>query len=90
MSKLRVDQLEPRDGSEAVNVSDIIIATKNVSFTCSDIATLRTIEPTNNGQRVTLLEHTAGSGLGGGIFVYDNADTTSVYNYGTVIVPAVI
>ncbi|AGY47558.1 tail fiber protein [Salmonella phage Marshall] len=35
---------------------------------CPDIATLRTIEPGVNGQRIILRQHTAGTGLGGGSF----------------------
>ncbi|HFJ1561831.1 TPA: effector protein [Salmonella enterica] len=35
---------------------------------CPDIATLRTIEPETNGQRITLRQHTYGTGLGGGQF----------------------
>ncbi len=33
---------------------------------CPDVPTLRTIEPTTNGQRILLCEYTAGTGYGGG------------------------
>lgn len=33
---------------------------------CPDVPTLRTIEPTTNGQRILLREYTAGTGYGGG------------------------
>ncbi|HFZ1709110.1 TPA: effector protein [Citrobacter sedlakii] len=35
---------------------------------CPDIATLRTIEPESDGQRILLRQHTSGTGLGGGEF----------------------
>lgn len=53
--------------------------------TCPDIATLRTIEPTIEGQRITLKQHTAGTGLGGGQFrsVLNGASYND--NNGTII-----
>lgn len=47
---------------------------------CATIATLRTTEPTINKQMVSLVEYTSGTGYGGGILWYDNADTTSADN----------
>jgi hypothetical protein len=49
------------------------------------IALLRAIEPTINGQQISLLGHTL-AGFGGGTFYYDASDTTSADNNGTVIV----
>lgn len=53
--------------------------------TCPDIATLRTIEPDTDGQRITLKQHTAGTGLGGGQFrsVLNGASYSD--NNGTII-----
>ncbi|WP_323887141.1 hypothetical protein [Aeromonas caviae] len=45
---------------------------------CPDIATLRTIEPTENGQRITVIGYYADTPLrGGGDFIHDAADTTT-------------
>lgn len=52
---------------------------------CPTIATLRTIEPTSNGQRITLREHTAGTGYGGGQFRAVLAGTGYIDNNGTII-----
>lgn len=52
---------------------------------CPNIATLRTIEPVSNGQRITLREHTAGTGKGGGQFRAVLAGTTYTDNNGTII-----
>ncbi|HAS1184503.1 TPA: hypothetical protein I3819_002845 [Enterobacter cloacae] len=52
---------------------------------CPDIATLRTIEPTSDGQRITLKQHTAGTGLGGGQFRSVIAGSTYTDNNGTII-----
>lgn len=53
------DQLEQRlssfDGQKYIGV-------------CPDIVTLRTIEPTVDGQMITLKQHTDGTGIGGGRF----------------------
>lgn len=48
-------QLASNDGERLVGI-------------CPDIATLRSIEPKSDGQRITLREHTAGTGKGGGQF----------------------
>ncbi|MES1121598.1 phage tail fiber protein [Enterobacter hormaechei] len=54
---------------------------------CPDIATLRTIEPSFDKQRITVREHTVGLGkTGGGVFWYDATDTTSTDNNGHYIV----
>ncbi len=58
---------------------------------CSDISTLRTIEPTTSGQKIEVVAYYPGwaitiAPVGGGEFYYDAADTTSTDNGGTVIV----
>lgn len=52
---------------------------------CPSIAALRSIEPVANGQRITLREHTAGTGKGGGQFraVLDGSAYTD--NNGSII-----
>lgn len=52
---------------------------------CNDIATLRTIEPDREGQRITLREHTAGTGYGGGQFRAKIDGSTYADNNGTII-----
>ena len=55
----------------------------------SDITTLRTTEPTLQDQRILLLSYYAGSiKSGGGVFVYDSTDTTSIDDGGVIIVTA--
>ena len=49
------------------------------------IADLRNVEPTQDGQQISLLGHTL-PGIGGGEFYYDASDTTSADNNGTIIV----
>ena len=51
-----------------------------------DIATLRATEPTTVGELATVLEYTAGTKMGGGVFVYDPTDTRSVDDGGLVFV----
>ncbi|EPN1976163.1 hypothetical protein ACTV6M_000858 [Escherichia coli] len=53
---------------------------------CASISNLRNIEPTNTQQRIFVLEHTLGSGTGGGYFYYDNTDSTTIDDYGVTIV----
>lgn len=53
---------------------------------CNDIATLRTIEPDREGQRITLREHTAGTGYGGGQFRAKMSSAGYTDNNGTVVV----
>lgn len=45
---------------------------------CSDIAAARLIEPTVNNQRIDVVGYYSGSSVGGGIFVYDAEDVTSI------------
>ncbi|KZQ38555.1 hypothetical protein A3464_18940 [Enterobacter genomosp. O] len=52
---------------------------------CPDIATLRTIEPTIEGQRIILKQHTAGTGLGGGTFRAVLSGASYTDNNGTII-----
>ncbi|WP_447884136.1 phage tailspike protein [Serratia fonticola] len=53
---------------------------------CPNIATLRTIEPTQSLQLIDVAEYVTGGKVGGGYFVYDATDTTSADNGGSVIV----
>ncbi|EMK1968887.1 effector protein [Escherichia coli] len=59
----------PESGS-ATDVMIQLAANDGFKFIgqCPDILTLRTIEPEKNGQRITLRQHTIGTGLGGGVF----------------------
>ncbi|MEM5524270.1 hypothetical protein [Enterobacter hormaechei] len=52
---------------------------------CPDIATLRTVEPVSDGQRITLREHTAGTGKGGGQFRSVLSGSSYTDNNGTII-----
>ncbi|MDR7941166.1 phage tail fiber protein [Enterobacter soli] len=52
---------------------------------CQTIAMLRTIEPTYDKQQVTLREHTAGTGKGGGQFRSVLAGSSYTDNNGTII-----
>ncbi|GKW21887.1 hypothetical protein PEC302107_36160 [Pectobacterium araliae] len=49
-------------------------------------AELRHIEPIRNGQRILLRRHSQLSERGGGVFYYDESDTTTVDNDCTVVV----
>lgn len=49
------------------------------------IALLRSFEPLEDGQQVSLLGHTL-AGIGGDIFYFDESDTTSADDNGTIIV----
>lgn len=53
---------------------------------CESIAQLRTIEPTEDQQRILLKSWQAGKNVGGGEFYADFADDTTTDNSGTVIV----
>ncbi|WVX98435.1 hypothetical protein PLAPEKGO_00137 [Klebsiella phage KP6] len=56
---------------------------------CPDVVTLRTIEPTTNGQKILLSKVDTASGVNsGGTFYYDNTDTTSVDDGVSIIVTA--
>lgn len=52
---------------------------------CQTIAMLRTIEPTYDKQRITLREHTAGTGKGGGQFRAVLSGSSYADNNGTII-----
>ncbi|MES3536075.1 NosD domain-containing protein [Enterobacter hormaechei] len=52
---------------------------------CPDIATLRTIEPSYDKQRITLREHTANTGYGGGQFRAVMSGSSYADNNGTII-----
>jgi hypothetical protein len=58
----------------------------NLISRCKDIATLRTINPTENLQLIDVAEYTIGGKVGGGYFVYDITDTNSIDDGGSVIV----
>ncbi|MGI1966252.1 hypothetical protein ACRRAR_22980 [Citrobacter freundii] len=72
------------------SASDVLIelakpdGEKNIGE-CQTIAILRTIEPSYNKQRITLREHTAGTGLGGGQFRAVIPGTAYTDNNGTII-----
>lgn len=53
---------------------------------CPTIATLRTTEPTTDGQQISVSGYYTAMDGSGGIFWYDSTDTTSADNGGTVIV----
>ncbi|ECD6619152.1 hypothetical protein E2327_16775 [Salmonella enterica subsp. enterica] len=53
---------------------------------CPSISNLRSIEPTNTQQRIFVLEHTLGSGIGGGYFYYDSTDSSTPDDDGITIV----
>ncbi|HDL3853416.1 TPA: phage tail protein, partial [Mannheimia haemolytica] len=55
---------------------------------CESITQLRTIEPTEDQQRILVKSYHARKNLGGGVFYADFADTTTADNAGTVIVTA--
>lgn len=56
---------------------------------CTDVATLRTIEPSMSTQRITVRGFYSDTpGIGGGLFYYDPDDTTSPDDNGTIIVTA--
>ncbi|KHJ67086.1 hypothetical protein QU24_15765 [Pantoea rodasii] len=63
-----------------------IAATTAPVIQVSDIATLKTTEPSTGGELATVLEYTKGTKMGGGVFVYDAKDTTSVDDGGLVII----
>ena len=59
---------------------------KNIGA-CPDVATLRTIEPEKDGQRITVIGYYSAIPLvGGGTFQYDISDTTSADDSGCIIV----
>jgi amylovoran biosynthesis protein AmsF len=53
-----------------------------------DIAELKATEPKSVGELATVLEYTHGTKAGGGVFVYDATDSTSVDDGGLIIVTA--
>ncbi|WP_343550364.1 hypothetical protein [Pantoea sp.] len=52
----------------------------------TDVATLKATEPSVGGELATVLEYTRGTKAGGGVFVHDATDTTSVDDGGLVFV----
>lgn len=76
----------PESGS-ATDVMIQLAANDGLKFIgqCPDISTLRTIEPETNGQRITLRQHTIGTGLGGGAFRSVLAGTGYTDDDGVVI-----
>ncbi|WP_458118803.1 phage tail protein [Mannheimia haemolytica] len=71
----KIDRLSDPDGFQYVGQ-------------CESIAQLRTIEPTEDQQRILVKSYHARKNLGGGVFYADFADTTTADNAGTVIVTA--
>ncbi|XXN66605.1 hypothetical protein ACRQ84_20755 (plasmid) [Enterobacter ludwigii] len=53
-----------------------------------DVAELKATEPTAVGELATVLEYKRGTKSGGGVFVYDATDSTSVDDGGLIIVTA--
>ncbi|MGK3126327.1 hypothetical protein ACCY16_19590 [Candidatus Pantoea formicae] len=53
-----------------------------------DIAALRATEPTRAGELASVLEYTAGTAMGGGLFVYDKSDNTTKEDFGITFVTA--
>lgn len=70
----------PVDNLSPFKTDDSVIQTQ-----IDTIALLRSFEPTTDGQQVSLLGHTL-PGLGAGEFYFDESDTTSADNNGTIIV----
>lgn len=75
-------------GALGLKVSISSLAAQNGELlvgTCPDITTLRTIEPTIDGQHITLKQHTSGTGLGGGQFRSVVNGSSFTDNNGTII-----
>ncbi|MEE9659136.1 right-handed parallel beta-helix repeat-containing protein [Enterobacter cloacae complex sp. CARB60] len=70
--KLEKTELAATDGEKFIGI-------------CPSIATLRSTEPTSNGQRITLREHTVGTGKGGGQFRAVLSGSSYTDNNGTII-----
>lgn len=81
----------------AVDVSDVLRKELSANDglklvgSCPDLATLRTIEPGENGQKIYVDEYAASSvtaerSSGGGLFIFDESDTSSIDDGGIVIV----
>lgn len=54
--------------------------------TVTTIAELRNHEPAGDGDMVVVSEYEAGSGTGGGIFIFDHADMKSIDDHGLILV----
>lgn len=96
--------LKKNDGASNIGTSAGITVEESLSllygksgFTrigrCSDIETLRTIEPVNPGEMISVVAYHSGwaatsNPSGGGWFVYDAADTATVDEGGSCIVTA--
>ncbi|MDW0883349.1 hypothetical protein P2L43_10150, partial [Mannheimia haemolytica] len=75
---------------DCISTQDLLNSPDGFKFIgqCESIAQLRTIEPTEDQQRILVKSYYAGKNLGGGEFYADFADTTTADNAGTVIVTA--
>lgn len=80
---------------ESMDVNKITIEFDNIKQkalsdinTVATIEALRTHEPTSPGELSLVIEYDTGYDSGGGIFLYDAADTTSEDDYGVTIVTA--
>jgi len=72
----------PVDDLSPFKTDDSVIQTQ-----IDTIALLRAFEPTKDGQQISLLGHTL-PGIGGDPFYFDESDTNSADNNGTIIVTA--
>lgn len=75
------------NASSNTNPQNAIAAAATV-YQFRDVAELKATEPTVGGTIGTVLEYTRGTKSGGGVFVYDATDTTSVDDGGLVFVTA--
>ena len=81
-----VDGLFPYFTDSSIGTDfDQIPLNANIVYPVDTIATLRELEPTSDGQRISLLGHTL-PGVGSGVFYHDELDTTSDDDNGTVVV----
>lgn len=78
-----------RDRTGALVFSDLNVLTDAAAFaeTVADVPALRQLNATTTSTQVMLKSNYV-SGDGGGVFRYDNTDTTSADNNGTIIVDA--
>lgn len=87
---LALEQSDVNDGvpltaEDLLSNGGTILETENGLASIDTIALLRDFEPVQDGQQINLLGHTL-AGIGGGEFYFDESDTTSADNNGTIIV----
>ena len=82
-------RVNDKNGNIALEQSDVNegvpLTTDNGVSTVDKVSDLRDIEPTQDGQQISLLGHTY-AGVGGGNWYYDESDTTTIDNNITVVV----